>query len=302
MAIIATQVGLLLIFGFVGFLLAKTKLIDPAHTKILSTLAVYVFLSSNVFRTFAKNFTPVYLREKYPLILVSAVALVLVALLSKVVAKLLTQNNYKQNVIRYSLTIPNYSYVGYAMAEGIFGSLMLQNVMMVTIPTSIYTYTVGYCMLTNRKLSLKRLLNPVTVALMCGAVVGFFGIPLPEVVHLFLDKSAGCMAPVGMLLAGAVIAEYKFSDMLRKKEVYVVMALRLAILPIAAGLLLRLLKLEMAMVPMMLILTMPCGFNPIIFPKMIGEDCETGASLAFVTNLLCIISIPLIFLLFGLQT
>ena len=301
MAIIAEQVVLLLLFGFVGYLLAKTKLIDTAHTKILSTLAVYVFLSSNVFRTFATNFTPVYLREKYPLILISAAFLLLMVVLSWVVAKFLTKDSYKQNVIRYSLTIPNYSYVGYAMAEGIFGMEMLQNVMMVTIPTSIYTYTIGYCLLTNKKVSLKRLLNPVTIALVCGAIVGFFGIPLPNVVHLFLNKSAGCMAPVGMLLAGAVIAEYKFSDMLCKVEVYVVTVLRLAILPLLTGGILLLLKLDMALVPMLLITTMPCGFNPIIFPKMIGEDCRTGASLAFVTNLLCVVSIPLIFLLFGLN-
>ena len=301
MGIIAEQVGLLLIFGAVGFLLAKTKLIDTTHTKLLSTLAVYVFLSSNVFRTFATNFTPVYLREKYPLILISAVVLVTMAVSSRYIGRLLSQNRYVQNVISYDLTIPNYSYVGYAMAEGIFGSVMLQNVMMVTIPTSIYTYTVGYCMLTNKKVSFKRLLNPVTIALMCGAVVGFFGIPLPNVLHLFLNKSAACMAPAGMLLAGAVIAEFKFSEMLRRKEVYAVTALRLVLLPVLVGVVLRLLKLEMAMVPMMLVMAMPCGFNPIIFPKMIGEDCRPGASLAFVTNVLCCVTIPLIFLLFGLN-
>ena len=302
MAIIAEQLVLLILFGFVGFLLAKTKVIDPKHTKILSTLAVYVFLSSNVFRTFATNFTPVYLKEKYPLILVSMVALLAMVGISWVAAKLLTKEKYKQNVIRYDLTIPNCSYVGYAMAEGIFGSLMLQNMMMATIPTSIYTYTIGYCMLTNTKVSLKRLLNPVTIALVCGAIVGFFGIPLPNVVHMFLNKSAACMAPTGMILAGAVIAEYKFSEMLRRKDVYAVTALRLVILPVLVGLALRLLKLEMAMVPMMLVMAMPCGFNPIIFPKMIGEDCRPGASLAFVTNVLCIISIPLIFYFFGLST
>ena len=127
MEIIASQVALLLLFGVVGFLLAKTKLIDTTHTKLLSTLAVYVFLSSNVFRTFATNFTPVYLKEKYPLILISAVVLLIMAVSSRFIGRLLSKNQYVQNVISYDLTIPNYSYVGYAMAEGIFGSIMLQS-------------------------------------------------------------------------------------------------------------------------------------------------------------------------------
>ena len=301
MVIVAEQVILLLLFILAGYLLVRTKLIDGKHTKILSTLAVYVFLSCNIFRTFANNFTPTYLKEKYSLILVSAVVLVVMVGLSWVVSKVMTKNKYKQNIIRYSLTIPNYGYAGYAMAEGIYGSLMLQNVMMVTVPISVYTYTIGYCMLTNSKFSLKRLVNPITIAMVCGAIVGFFGIPLPNVVHLFLNKSAGCMAPVGMILAGAVVAEYKFSDLLKKPEVYMVTALRLVVLPILTGIALRLLHLEMAMIPMMLIVSMPCGLNTIIFPKLIGEDCQTGASLALVTNLLSCLTVPLIFALFALN-
>ena len=301
MLIVIEQVLLLLFFIFVGYLLAKTKLIDTKHTKILSTLAVYVFLSANIFRTFATNFTPTYLREKYLLIVISAVALVVFVGLAWVVGRLMTRNKYKQNIIRYSLTIPNYGYAGYAMAEGIYDNLMLQNVMMVTVPISAYTYTIGYCMLTNSKISLKRLLNPITIAMVLGAIVGFFGIPLPDVVHLFLNKSSGCMAPIGMILAGAVIAEYKFSTLLRRWDVYVITVLRLAVLPIATGLVLRLLHLDIAMIPLMLIVSMPCGLNTIIFPKLIGEDCKTGAALALVTNILSCVSIPLIFALFGLN-
>lgn len=301
MTIVIEQVLLLLFFIMVGFLLAKTKLIDTRHTKLLSTLAVYVFLSANIFKTFATNFTPTYLREKYLLIVISAVALAVLVAFAWVAGKLMTKDKYKQNIIRYSLTIPNYGYAGYAMAEGIYDSLMLQNVMMVTVPISAYTYTIGYCMLTNSKISLKRLLNPITIAMVLGAIVGFFGIPLPDVVHLFLGKSSGCMAPIGMILAGAVIAEYKFSTLLHRWDVYVITVLRLAVLPIATGLVLRLLHLDIAMIPLMLIVSMPCGLNTIIFPKLIGEDCQTGAALALVTNILSCVSIPLIFALFGLN-
>ena len=109
------------------------------------------------------------------------------------------------------------------------------------------------------------------------------------------------MAPIGMILAGAVVAEYKLSDMLRRFDVYVITVLRLVILPVVTGLTLRLLHLEIAMVPLMLIVSMPCGLNTIIFPKLIGEDCQTGASLALVTNILSCVTVPLMFALFGLN-
>lgn len=301
MMIVIEQSLLVLLFTMIGFALVKTKLVDPKHTKILSTLAVYVFLSSNVFRTFATNFTPTYLREKYPLVLVSAVILVVLILVMRPLSKLLTKESYKRSVLSYCMTVPNYGYVGYAMAEGIFGSLMLQNVMMITVPIAMYAYTFGYCALSNTKVSLKKLINPVTIAMTAGAIVGLLQIRLPSVPNQFLSKAAGCMGPIGMLLVGMVTAEYPLNELLKKKEVYLITALRLLVVPLLLGLALRLLKLEMAMIPVMLVMAMPTSANAIIFPKLAGEDCHTGASLALVSNILCCLTVPLIFWIFGLM-
>lgn len=300
MTIVIEQALLVLMFAAVGYCLVKFKVIDSRHTKVLSTLAVYVFLTSSIFRTFATNFTPAYLKEKYPLILVSGGVLLVLVAVALPLSRLFTKESYKRNVIRYCLTIPNYGYVGYAMAEGIYGSLMLQNVMMVTVPVSAYTYTFGYCLLTNNKVSLKKLINPVTMSMVAGAIVGFFGIPLPGVVNQFLGKAAGCMSPAGMIVIGMVVAEYKLTDLLKKKEVYIITALRLLVVPLAIGVVLRLLHLEMAMIPVMLVMAMPTSANAILFPKIIGEDCHTGASLALISTILCCATIPLIFYIFGL--
>jgi len=300
MIIVLEQALLVLMFASVGYCLVKLKVIDSRHTKVLSTLAVYVFLTASIFRTFATNFTPAYLKEKYPLILVSGGVLLVLIAVALPLSRLLTKESYKRNVIRYCLTIPNYGYVGYAMAEGIYGSLMLQNVMMVTVPVSVYTYTFGYCLLTNNKVSLKKLINPVTISMVAGAIVGFFGIPLPGVVNQFLAKAAACMSPAGMIVIGMVVAEYKLTDLLKKKEVYIITALRLLVVPLAIGGALRLLHLKMAMIPVMLVMAMPTSANAILFPKIIGEDCHTGAALALISTILCCATIPAIFWLFGL--
>ena len=110
-------------------------------------------------------------------------------------------------------------------------------------------------MLTKNKLSFKRLLNPVNIALAAGAVVGLtkpyivilfttylpeftafitpIGTPVLEFVTSFLNKAQACMGPISMLLTGMVISEYKFKDMLSQKSVYVMAALRLIVIPFA---------------------------------------------------------------------
>lgn len=299
MTIVLEQVLLLMLFLAAGFALCKTKLADSSHAKLLSCLCLYVFLPSTIFNTFSANFNREYLSEHYPLILISSVILILMILVAKPVSRLLSRDPYQQSIFRYSLTVSNYGYVGYALAGGIFGSQMLLNVMMFVLPVYIYTYSFGYCMLTKRKLSFKRLCNPPMLAMAAGALAGYFGIELPNVANIFLSKAAACMAPASMLMTGMVISEYAFRGMLRIRAVYPVTALRLLGIPILAALALTALGLTEAILPTLMVLAMPCGLNTVVFPKLMGEDCKTGAALAFVSSILCCGTIPLVLLLFG---
>ena len=304
MMIVVGQSILVLLFTCVGYALVKTKLVDPKHTKVLSTLAVYVFLSATVFRTFANNFTINYLKEKYMLVLISAVILIVLIAVMRPLSKLLTKEPYKRDVLSYCMTVPNYGYVGYAMAEGIFGGLMLQNVMMVTMPIAMYAYTFGYCMLSRTKVSFKKLINPVNIAMVAGAIVGISGFRLSDVPVLeqFLSKAAACMAPTGMILVGMVTAEYPAGQLLKRKDVYLVTALRLLVVPLIIGAVLKLLNIDLQLIiPIMLVMAMPTSANAIIFPKLAGEDCHTGASLALVSNIVCCATVPFIFWIFGLM-
>lgn len=299
MLIIIEQVCLLLAFAAVGYLLSKAKIANSDHSKLLSVVCLYIFLPSKVFNTFANRFTPTYLAEYYPLLLGSAIIVICLALAAIPVSRLLTKDGYMRNVYHYSLTISNYGYIGYALAEGIFGPSVLMDVMMFAFPVCLYTYTIGYSMLTGGKLSFKKLINPVTIAMVLGAVVGLSGIALPSAANSFLSKAAACMSPVSMLLTGIVISDYRLKELLGQWQVYVIAAMRLLVIPCIAGLVLKLLKLDMLALPTMMVLSMPCGLNTIVFPKLMGRDCKPGAAMAFVTSILCCVTIPLCLFLFG---
>ena len=49
-----------------------------------------------------------------------------------------------------------------------------------------------------------------------------------------------------------------------------------------------------------MVLAMPCGMNTIVFPKLVGEDCKPGAALAFITTVLCIVTIPICLFVLGI--
>lgn len=301
MLIVIEQVCLLLAFAAVGYTLSKTKIANADHSKLLSALCLYIFLPAKVFNTFATKFTPAYLSQYYPLLLGAAVILTALALIAIPLSRLLTKDGYMRNVYHYSLTISNYGYVGYALAEGIFGKDVLMDVMMFVFPICLYTYTIGYSMLTGGKFSLKKLVNPVTLAMVLGAVAGLLGIVIPDSVNSFLSKSAACMSPCSMLLMGIVISQFSLKELLSQKACYFIILMRLLVIPCAVGLALRLLKLDMLLLPSLMVLAMPTSMNTIVFSKLMGQDCKPGAAMACISSILCCITIPLCLLLFGIE-
>ena len=73
MSSVFVQILLLLLFIFIGYLMAKLGKADNRHSKLLSVLGFYIFLPANVFKTFSEKFTVEYLTNRYPLLIISAV-------------------------------------------------------------------------------------------------------------------------------------------------------------------------------------------------------------------------------------
>jgi predicted permease len=296
MLIVLEQVGVLLLFCAIGFLLAKMKILKSEQGGLLSGMLVYIFMPATVFSTCASNCTVAYITQKYPLILVSAGLLVAIILLSKLILHLTGKPSYQRDIYEYSLIIPNTGYIGYPLVLSLFGSEGLLDMLIFGMPLILYTYTVGYNLLTDRrreKFSLKKLLTPVTVAMALGCAVGLSGLKLPGVFTQVIDKSAACLAPMGTLLMGMSITEFGLKEMLEDKRIWLVTALRLVVIPLAVFGVIRLGRWEFAMMPAICSYAMPCGINSIIFPKLIGKECHSGAGLVLVSTILSIITVPL---------
>ena len=170
---------------------------------------------------------------------------------------------------------------------------MLQNAMIFALPLSMYSSTHGYAMLTKTPFKLKKIFSPVVIASIFGAILGLTGFQLPYVLDALVDKCAACMAPVCMLMVGMVISEFNLLSLLKGRNNYIVAALRLLVLPCAIAGGLRLVGLEDVVIPALMMYAMPCGMNTVVFPRLVDEDCGTGASMTLITSLLACITVPI---------
>lgn len=292
----------LILFSFVtlGYILSKTGKVNPQHSKVLSSVLVNVILPFNVLKAFWGSFTIRYLAENYVMVTLSLAVLLVLGLAAFLGGKLFSKHQYLQKVYEYSLVVPNMGYMGYPLAEAMFGAVGLMDLMMFGIPVSLYIYVYGYPILTKTKLSLKALLNPVIITMAAGMVLGLSGLQMPELLTDILGKGSACMGPVSMLLTGIVISEYPFKDILSDIRIYIMSALRLVVIPVIIGAVLGLFADKEIVRTAVLLYALPCGLNTVVFPRLVNENCKIGAGLALVSHLAACATIPLVFWLFQL--
>ncbi len=287
------NLAILYAFLFVGWLLGKLKKDKATNADVLSILIVNVFLPCKVFNTFANNVSVPFIKERWYLLLASITLLIILCIVAKLTAKLFTKNEYEQKVYTYSVPITNYAYLGYALIDSVFGELFLSQFMFFALPFVFYTYTFGYTLLTGGKNVAKRLLNPITVAIVLGLIFGLTGLNIPSVIAKITSIGANCVGPLSMLLTGITLSLFTIKELSTNVTAYIFAFIRLVAIPGIAYLICLITKLN-TILPMVLIITcMPCGLNPIVFPKLVGVDCKPGARLALITHIFSLITLPL---------
>lgn len=288
------QVAVFLLFAAAGYVLGKTKKVNTDHSKILSVLTVYILFPCNILKTYTANFSANYISQKYGFILVSVGIIAVLIIFSRLVSGLFSKHPYQRRVYEYSILFSNSGYMGYPLMEALFGEKMLLDMMVFSIPVTTCIYTLGFCSLTKRKLSGKNLLNPAVFAIIAGIILGTLQIKLPAFLTKAFAAASGCLGPVTMLLAGITVSQFELKKMVLNYRVYLVSGLRLLVIPLGISALLTLLGLESYRLVAAFLYAMPCGLNTVVFPKLVDEDCSVGAAVAFVSTVLCCVTIPVV--------
>lgn len=293
MRIVLEKLLILYAFLLIGWLFGKKNKSLLEHTGILSYLLVNFFLPCKIFFTFSRNFTVTYLTEYYPGILLSLSFVLLFHFLSGWTSKLFGRNDHEQRVFEYTCVVPNCSYMGYHLAESIYGAAGLTNMTLFSIPSVMYAYTVGYMKLTGSVRNLKRILNMMTAAIVTGVIFGLTGLHLPKVAVTVLSNGSSCVGPVSMLLTGIVLSSFSIRGLFLDGMCYAIVAVRLLVIPLFVFAICKLLGLNAILPVMLLMMSMPEGQNVIVFSKSAGKDPTLAARLVFISHLATLVTLPL---------
>jgi predicted permease len=194
--------------------------------------------------------------------------------------------------------------MGDPLVQMILGDSMLSYYKLYCLPINIVIYTWGIGILvpndTGRGGQLKKIFNPSTVAMLVGMAVGLSGAGtyIPSFLTSAVDSLKVCMGPVAMILTGFIIGGYSIRDLLANKKVYALTVLRLTVLPTIILTALYLCGADKIVMTMALVaFGAALGLNSTVIPAAYGGDTKPGASMAMISHVGAVISLPLMYAL-----
>ena len=295
------QIAVLFLFIFIGFTIRQGGFLPENSAEIFSKLENRILMPAVVINTFRSNCTVKNISEKWVFIAYSTGVLLFCIATGFIASRFRGKTEYLKKVYRYSISVSNFGFVGTAMVSGIYGaeSMELFDYLMFTLPLNLFTYSIGIAWLVpngHGKFSMKNFVNPIFVSIFIGAILGLLPIPKFRLVTTIINSTAACMSPIAMILTGFVIGGYSFANLFGKWQTYVVAGIRLVFLPTVSVLILKLFNApQEAVVATLCANAMPLGLNTVIIPSAYGKSPDDGASMALVSQLTAVFTIPILF-------
>lgn len=285
----------------IGYWLRVTNRLPANASTVVSKIESLVIMPAMIINSFSSNCTYENLRNNVDLILYGLFFMVVQTALAYVLLPLFTKEKKEKGVYLYSLAVVNFGFMGNSLISGIYGSEMLFRYLIFTIPTLMMIYSVGVMWLSpqKEKFSVKSLFSPMFGFMAVGMVLGITQLKLPLFVTKTISGLNGCYSPLAMLLTGLVIGAYDIKKLLGNRKVYLLTLIRCIVLPLiylGTG---KLIGLDKGIMILMAFITaMPLGLNTIVLPSSYGEDANLGASMAVISNVAGLVTVPLILSIF----
>lgn len=292
------MVIVLFIIMLIGVLLGKMKVINSESRSTISFLIINVSMPMLIVSSSNLEFNEQTKNESMWLIIMSVAAFFFSILLAQLI--------FKKAVPRCATVFSNAGYMGLPVLNSILGSKGLFLGAIFQMVFHLFTWTYGISLFTKSnkfKDSLKKMINPSLIAVAIAIVLMFTGWKMPDTIQTVLKMMGELTTPLSMLLIGATLAQVSLKEVIKLKQIYVVTALRLLIIPAFVLLFLLFPSIPKISVYVVFVINaMPSAAITGILAMKFNNDEKLASSIVAFSTLISIITLFLITNVFDVAT
>lgn len=301
-----------------GFTLTRLKVLSKNASKILSAFLTNFIVPFYSIYNLSRNVTVDKIGSYLSLFGAGIIITLIIILVAIPLAKIFAKNDFEKGIYNYLFAFSNMGYFGYPLVDAVFGEEVLAQFMVFCIPVSLAISSYGYYILTKyagNDLSEGKALNKVKVkkpvtALYSVPIIGvyiglFFGLmpfTLPDFVYDVLKPAVDCYSCIPMVIAGVVLAGLPLGKLFTSFKAYIVGIVRLIVMPVFFGAIAYLLYKYVSLpreivISIVCLVSLPAGMNVIVYPESVGLDSTEGARACFVSYIMGLATIPVVFMI-----
>ena len=288
----------------IGFVSIKTKYVKDEMADNIAPFIARILFPVMLFTIFATPTLTVDSILEHKWILVVSVAWVVVSFFVGFgLAKLLKLSDKQAPVFMILSGMSNTTYMGIPICVALFGDVFGRlGAALISLAGHIGMWTIGLVLMSvaERKkvrFSLKNMISPVTVAIALALIIKFCHIPIPDIIFTPLQTLGNTTPWIALIYLGMLIARADVVRAVKQKSLFVFLALKLILLPLALNLVLRPLPFldEASKGLILAVYSTSCMISLTPYFRERGLDADYAAQLVFSSVTLSIVTMPLVF-------
>ena len=296
----------LFVIMFMGYAVVKAGLMKASESKSVSVILVYLVNPCVIVNAFQVEYTP----EVQKGLILAVMAAVVIHLLYLLLTAILKHPLHLNVIERATAIYSNAGILVIPLVQVLLGQeYVIYSSAFITVQLVLLWTHCKSMLCEESKLEWKKiLLNVNIISIFVGVILFVSRISLPSGVQSVLGMMNNLMGPLGMLLAGMVIADVSMKNVFLRKRNYLSAALRLLVYPILALVIMKIISLfapvsdfKQILLTVYLASVTPACTTVTSMAQLYDKDAAYSSSLYVLTTLLSIVTMPVMVYLYEMM-
>lgn len=298
---ILSNVAIMLLYMFLGYVMCKSGKGIVAHAKSMSALLIYILSPAMIVNSFINMD---YSKDNLMRMILYFCLSIIIQMLFFMVLYAIFHKKYedaKYRILSVGGVLGNVGFIGMPIVSSIFPNEPIVRCYssINVIAMNLIVFTIGVYLITNDKkyISLKSaILNPSTLSLIAAVPIYLLQIKFPMMINDSIGLFAKMVTPMCMIILGMRLSEADFKILFMRPFAYLSSLFKLIIFPLFALLCVKWLPFDDSILKMTIVVLASTPAGVIIESLAELHECEQelAANVVLLTTILSVITVPLV--------
>ena len=307
--VIATQMGMLVVYVLLGIIGVKVKVFDRKALDYVSKYIMKLSLPLMIFMNTLNGATDEQVIDSLPMLGIAVCMYIFLFIVGTVFSKVFRIKGNAAQVYKAVSVFGNVGFIGIPLVAAVYPETGMLYIAIFTIIDQGLLWTLGMQLTTPEEKktrggigkALVKMINPAIVAIVLSVIGVFAGVKLPEILDSTLTKVGATTTPLSMIYIGGLFCYVDIAKYAKKAEFYVIVLFKMIVFPILLFLVIRNLGIsEEIKITLALLGGLPSMSSVAMFANANGSDGDYAIGAIFVTTIASVVTLPLISYIVGM--